>query len=68
MRVKATVVVLWCANMAAGGTSKAPQVGEKDVRAQSTLVFTPKSEICWIGSMKRWLRTEQNTSTPVNLV
>lgn len=68
MHVKGTVGVLWYANMAANGTSKAPQVGAKVVHAHSTLVFTPKSDICWIGSMKRWLLTEPSISTPGNLV
>ena len=68
MPVKGTVGVLWCANMAANGTSKGPQVGAKAVHAHSTLVFTPKSDICWTGSMKRWLPTETSTSTPDSLV
>lgn len=68
MPVKGTVGVLWCANMAADGTSKAPQVGAKAVHAHNTLVFTPKSDICWIGSMKRWLPIEPTISTPGNLV
>lgn len=68
MRVKGIVGVLWCANMAASGTSKAPQAGAKDVRAHSTLVFMPKSDICWIGFMKRWPRTETTLSSPGNPV
>ena len=68
MPVKGTVGVLWCANMAANGTSKAPQVGAKAVHALSTLVFTPKSGICWTGSMKRWLPTETSIPAPGNLV